>query len=342
MHFTQRAAYNRFMDFFIQVIAHPIFAVCLCLLLGAVAVSGKFSQSAANFLLLCLWIVGSSSLMRVPDNRLKIGAILMLGGFCLIISHWVRPQRKQPPAVNEQHGLPKSNVTQPSGFNYPAVDFILIPENVPGNAVLTHIPHLEVSIRNRGNYALKDMRMRPTMYQLDLRFKVLPRVEKLPENKVRIYPGKTEPAIKNFVRIGKDSVKIRSIAPGTKSKPVDLSTLKEFKFVKSPGPGEPGGPGGPPLQGVPVGESDTLRYYALRYSFIDDGTQKRYSFYQVISCQQPYLLPLDNPNMSIIGAGTDDDWLLRPSQLIIDHQHKIYGSYLEEEYRPSGSAMPQQ
>lgn len=215
---------------------------------------------------------------------------------------------------------------------YPSVDFILIAENIPGNAVIMHIPHLELSIRNRGNYALKDVRMRPTMYQLDLRFKVLPRVEKLPENKVRIYRGETEFVIKNFARIGKDSVKSRSVAPGTKTKPVDLSTLKAFKFVKPPGPGEPGGPGGPPLQGGPVGESDELRYYALRYSFIDDGTQKRYSFYQVISCQEPYLLPLDNPNMSIIGAGTDDDWLLRPSQLIIDHQRKIYGSYPEEEY----------
>ncbi len=226
---------------------------------------------------------------------------------------------------------------------YPALDFLLIPEHIHGNVAVRHIPHLELSIRNRGNYAIKDMRMRPTMYQLDLRFKVLPRVEKLPENKVRIYPGKTEPVIKNFVRIGKDSVKIRSIAPGTKSKPVEISTLKEFKFVKPPSPGEPGGLGGPPLQGVPVGESDTFRYYALRYSFIDDATQKRYSFYQVISCHEPYLLPLDNPNISIIGAGTesDDDWLLRPSQLIIDHQRKIYGSYLEEEYRPSDSAMPQ-
>ncbi len=248
------------METFQQIINAPVFSICLCIFFAAVAVSGKFRHIAANLLLFTLWIVGSLQLMRSLDDwRLTVGAILMLGGFCFVVSHWVRPQRK-PPAVKEQQGLPKSNVTQPSGFNYPAVDFILIPENVPGNAVLTHIPHLEVSIRNRGNYALKDMRMRPTMYQLDLRFKALPRVEKLPDNKVRIYASKTELVIKNFARIGKDSVKIRSIAPGTKSKPVDLSTLKEFKFVKPPGPGEPGGPGGPPLQGVPVGESETFRY----------------------------------------------------------------------------------
>jgi hypothetical protein len=100
------------MDSFFQVIESPLFAVCLCLLLGAIAVSGKFSQFAANILLTGLWIVGSLSLMRIPDKRLMIGGILMLAGFCFIVSHWVRPGGDNSPQ--------SSSSTQPVVVEPPA------------------------------------------------------------------------------------------------------------------------------------------------------------------------------------------------------------------------------
>ena len=121
----------------------------------------------------------------------------------------------------------------------------------------------------------------------------------------------------------------RSIAARSKSKPIELSA--KLRFVKLPGPGEPGGPGGPGLGG-PVGESATERYFALRYSFIDAGTQKRYSSYQVISCQHPYVLPADNPNMTVMGTTGDEECYTAPTRIILSHQRTLYGNYQEEEY----------
>jgi hypothetical protein len=64
--------------------------------LGAAAMSGRFSQLAAHLCLLGAVIVGVLGIFRSSSAqpRLAWGGALMLLGFCLVISHWVRPPHK--------------------------------------------------------------------------------------------------------------------------------------------------------------------------------------------------------------------------------------------------------
>lgn len=84
------------METVLSILESPLTALVVCLLLGAVAMSGKFSQAAANMLLGGVWIVGSLQIMKLTANqgRLMAGGILMLAGFCFIVSHWVKPEPK--------------------------------------------------------------------------------------------------------------------------------------------------------------------------------------------------------------------------------------------------------
>jgi len=92
------------MDIVLSLLESPLSALVLCLLLGAVAMSGKLSQLAANLCLVGVCIVGGIGILRgaARQPRLASGAILVLIGFCLVISHWIRPEKEnklpeQPP-----------------------------------------------------------------------------------------------------------------------------------------------------------------------------------------------------------------------------------------------------
>ena len=55
--------------------------------------SGKFSQVAAHLCLGGACIVGALGIFRVAVHqpRLSFGGVLMLVGFCLVMSHWIKP-----------------------------------------------------------------------------------------------------------------------------------------------------------------------------------------------------------------------------------------------------------
>lgn len=83
-------------DNFLGFVESPVAAILLCLLLGAIAVSGKFSQVAANVLLLAMWIVGSLSIVRMKsDPRLLSAGVLFLAAFCCFISYWIQPPKSE-------------------------------------------------------------------------------------------------------------------------------------------------------------------------------------------------------------------------------------------------------
>lgn len=81
-----------------EFLAHPLTAIVLCLILGAIAVSGKFSQHAANFLLALAWGIGVFAVMQsgAKDWRLLGAGICALTTVGLLLSWWVRPPKLQP------------------------------------------------------------------------------------------------------------------------------------------------------------------------------------------------------------------------------------------------------
>jgi hypothetical protein len=130
-------------------------------------------------------------------------------------------QREHQPTSKQQAALP----SQASTANYPAVDFKLTPENIRGNTHLSRVPTLDLIVKNRGSFAIKNVRLRATEYQLDMRYVVPPVSEKLPGDKIRVNPGKTELFIKSFTRQGRELVISGSIAARSKSKSLELSTI---------------------------------------------------------------------------------------------------------------------
>ena len=135
--------------------------------------------------------------------------------------------------------------------------------------------------------------------------------------------------------MGTEQVLARSIKGNGGEKRIDLSEMKSFRFVTPPKPGEPGGAGGPPLNQL-AGESADLRFYAIRVTFLDTGLNRRFCYYKVISCQEPYLLPFDNPSMSIIVAPEGRALFRAPIEKILVDQRDVYKYHPEEEYIPGG------
>jgi hypothetical protein len=81
----------------------PLFALAVTLLLGVLAVSGKFSQHAAQFMLAGVWTVGSLAILRteMKDLRPTVASVLILAGFCFLVSYWIRPATPVlPPTVH--------------------------------------------------------------------------------------------------------------------------------------------------------------------------------------------------------------------------------------------------
>jgi hypothetical protein len=65
--------------------------------------SGKFSQSAANLCLVVVCIVGAMGILHSAGHgRLAFGGILMLVGFCFIVSHLIKPlaSAQHPPDLS--------------------------------------------------------------------------------------------------------------------------------------------------------------------------------------------------------------------------------------------------
>ena len=230
---------------------------------------------------------------------------------------------------------PESTVQTVSA--YPQVDFEFKPEKILVGEVLSRPPKLILIVRDRGTARLKEVKLRTTQYQFDFNAIVPPIVTKLPEGKIRIDPGKYELIFNKRIpqAMGTEQVLARSIKGNGGEKRIDLSEMKSFRFVTPPKPGEPGGAGGPPLNQL-AGESADLRFYAIRVTFLDTGLNRRFCYYKVISCQEPYLLPFDNPSMSIIVAPEGRAFFRAPIEKILVDQRDVYKYHPEEEYTPGG------
>lgn len=96
------------MDTVNAILLSPYTSLAICLLLGAVAMSGKFSQWAAHLCLLGVVLVGIAGIARssIGQPRLLVGGALMLIGFCFLISHWIKPPK---PALSTSSRIPASN-----------------------------------------------------------------------------------------------------------------------------------------------------------------------------------------------------------------------------------------
>lgn len=218
---------------------------------------------------------------------------------------------------------------RPSGeHSDPAVDFLLTP--VENNK---RDPRLLLTIWNRGSFPLTDIRMRATRYRLRPQEVIPIKVERLPGDMIRISGGKFELTIDNVQKLGKDSVVIKKIRAGRKSKRFELTAIPELRFTKPAAEGEPGGPGGGP--GLP--KPAVFDYYALRFTFIDMNSRKRYAHYRIIPCDPPYVAYIEHPSMGLAlpGEMVNDFMFFAPLEIVKKHQRALYGGAPEEEY-PKG------
>ncbi len=71
----------------------PLVGLFVVLLLGALAVSGRVSQFAANLVLLAALAVALVAMVgsSLPDFRLKAALACGVIGVCLITSYWISP-----------------------------------------------------------------------------------------------------------------------------------------------------------------------------------------------------------------------------------------------------------
>jgi hypothetical protein len=101
----------------LEILMHPLTALIVGLLLGAIAVSGKFSQHAANIMLSVAWIVGVYAAMRsgVKDPRILLIGICFVTILVLVISLWIRPTNPppSPPEVKQESGINAGDRSSP-------------------------------------------------------------------------------------------------------------------------------------------------------------------------------------------------------------------------------------
>lgn len=93
-------------------INNPVVGLVVCLVLGALAVSGKLSVPFANALLLLAWGVGTYELINAGfrDLRLTIAPILAMGAVLILLSYWISPTIGRPATTSTEK-------TAPSGTN---------------------------------------------------------------------------------------------------------------------------------------------------------------------------------------------------------------------------------
>jgi hypothetical protein len=112
----------------------PLFALAVTLFLGVLAVSGKFSQHAAQFMLAGVWFVGSLAILRtgMRDFRPITACVLGLAGFCFLVSYWIRPPVSGPreaQSTQTQEVLPK--VALPVSVQPEAKSKLRTPPEIP-------------------------------------------------------------------------------------------------------------------------------------------------------------------------------------------------------------------
>jgi len=195
---------------------------------------------------------------------------------------------------------------------YPVVDFSLAAENVEPGALIDHIPRLDLRVHNKGKLEIKDVRLRVTEYVLKMN--TLVKATGLSAT------GKYNQDIRTSTRFDQGPIIIKSIAPGRKSRTINLAEMKPFQFVK------------PPTSGPqPTDE----RYYALRFTFDDGAGGGRYCSYLVVSRQHPYILPIDQPKTTAT-VTVDNNFpnlFVGQKTMILDDQRKLYRDDPEREYQ---------
>jgi hypothetical protein len=187
----------------------------------------------------------------------------------------------------------------------PIIDFDFDPEPVRADMVPDYVPKLILKITNRGQFAIQDVRFQPTEYTL-----------------------KRHAAIVGVARYG-NALITRRIGVGNASTPCNIFDLIPMRIEKL----------GHREHGVSRPVPETEMFYALRFTFVCEASQQRYSFYKVISASVPYLLGNENP-FGYAWAKADEkvadalitDWAERPRDLILAHQRQMFASTPEQEY----------
>jgi len=307
------------------LVARLCFGLAATDLAGLVAywlwITDKWSLPAR---LLCGAIVGAIILPSL------IGTMLWLDGRQYPLGNVAASSTAVPTALEIASAV--ANRIQPK----PEVDFNLVPESKPPPITSSYIPSLILTIRNRGTADIEEVQLIATEYQFALHIIEEPKATRLPDDKVLISSGKSEFVKAWFIRAAVPSLVIDSVAARGSSQPYNLSILEpfKFKFVRlSPSKS---------TQPLEEGIDTSLHYYALRFSFIDAATQKRYARYRIISCRHPYLLPNDRPGTAFASGGSGDMFHggIRLPDIIGGQTHDAIGTWTAPGHEDMFTAIP--
>jgi hypothetical protein len=198
---------------------------------------------------------------------------------------------------------------------YPALDFEFTPETTTTSVAADYVPKLMLTIVNRGDSAIQDVRMQATEYTLQSRA-----------------------AIVAMSKMGGEAHIAQRIGPKNASTPQNVRDLMPIRLEKV----------GIREHGISRPHPVNENFYALRFPFVEAGSRRRYVFYKVIEARPPYLLAIESPfgyGYAKGSAGLDDsvirNWFEGPRRLILDDQRNTHANFPEEEYLPSGKAMQQ-
>ena len=103
--------------FLSDLLTNPISALVVGFILGALAVSGKFSVLGAKLLLSAAWSVSSFGILNadLKDLRLTGSSVLGLAILCLLLSYWIG-SNKPAATQSAKHRIDEQTLAELSNF----------------------------------------------------------------------------------------------------------------------------------------------------------------------------------------------------------------------------------
>jgi hypothetical protein len=263
------------MDSLSGLLESPISALAVCLVLGAIAVSGKFSQHVANILLLMAYGIGAFGIMRSGIKDIRLVGMSLSGLACLAfgISYWLKPPQAspkvQPKAQEEQPGSESGTASdaKPHDSTPEITSKVALHTAKPIDMTLPLVVKAHIyndgtaEITNKGKVPIKDIQFDYSWHVLDVDYEHLS-----PQDYAKMTTANVK---ESGYASGPISISTEVLESGKPAVRYDLKKFVQFKSF-------------PPKTNAP-GEWTALlaTYFVFRFTFRDTRTEEKYACFKV-------------------------------------------------------------